>query len=65
MPELTTVQIDTETREMLRKLANDDFRSMAAELQWLVFQEWAHRFSQPNPSVGLAEAEAAGENIRK
>lgn len=65
MPELTTVQIDIETREMLRKLAGDDFRSMAAELQWLVNQEWSRRYSQPNPAITLTEAEAAGESIRK
>jgi len=30
--ELTTVQIDIETREILRGLAVEDYRSMAAEL---------------------------------
>lgn len=57
MPDdLTTVQIDVETREVLRSLAKEDFRSMASELQWLVNQEYARRYSRPNPLVTVADA---------
>jgi hypothetical protein len=59
--ELTTVQIDVETREVLRSLAKQDIRSMAAELQFLVTQEYARRFSQPNPTITVADAQAAAE----
>lgn len=58
--ELTTIQIDVETREILRKIAKEDFRSMAAELQWLVNQETCRRYSQPNPVITVEQAAAAG-----
>ncbi len=57
MPDdLTTVQIDVETREVLRSLAKEDLRSMASELQWLVNQEFARRYSRPNPLITVSEA---------
>ena len=54
---LTTIQIDIETRETLRKLAGDDFRSMAAELKWMVSQEYARRFVQAAAQVSAPKAE--------
>ena len=59
--ELTTVQIDVETREVLRGLAGEDYRSMASELKWLVTQEHARRYSQPNPVITVEEARASGD----
>jgi hypothetical protein len=41
--ELTTIQVDTDTRNLLRALAADDFRSMTSELKWLVTQEISRR----------------------
>ena len=35
----TTVQINVETRDLLRQLAIKEKRSMTAELSWLVEQE--------------------------
>ena len=55
--ELTTVQIDVVTRESLRRLANEDLRSMAAELTWLVNQETSRRTVQ-----AVAAADAAANN---
>jgi hypothetical protein len=41
--ELTTIQISVEMREILRKLAGEDYRSLASELAWLVTHEWERR----------------------
>lgn len=64
--DLTTVQIDFETRETLRSLAKEDLRSMASELQWLVNQEYARRYSKPNPLITVADAlrTPAGDALR-
>ncbi len=39
--ELTTVQIDTETREKLRELSAANERSMAAQIRWMVQRDYA------------------------
>lgn len=54
---------DTEARAMLRQLAEMDLRAMGNEVAWLIRQEWARRFSQPNPSITLGEAIQAGQSI--
>jgi hypothetical protein len=40
---LTTVQVKVSTRERIRFLANEDKRSMTAEVDWLVEQELMER----------------------
>lgn len=45
--ELTTVQVSKATREKLRAIAKEDFRSMTAEFEWLVEQELARRVVPP------------------
>ena len=41
MPEeLTTVQIDVETRDKLREIASANFRSMAGHLKFLIAKEY-------------------------
>ncbi len=42
---------DTEARAMLRQLAEMDLRAMGNEVAWIVRQEWARRFSQPEPLI--------------
>jgi predicted transcriptional regulator len=39
--QLTTVQIDVDTREKLRELAQANMRSMTAQIRWIVNQEFA------------------------
>jgi len=57
MPEeLTTVQVDLETSQILGRLAKQDFRSKTSEFRWLVAQELARRYSQPNPVITVEEA---------
>lgn len=50
---------DDEALSMIRILAEQDMRSMGNEVAWLIRQEFARRFSQPNPLVAVAEAQAA------
>ncbi len=59
--DLTTIQVDIATRDLLRQLASEDFRSMTAELRWLVAQERARRYSQPNPVITVEEAQRAAQ----
>lgn len=42
MPETTTVQINKSERNKLRILAEKNFRSMKAHLEWLINREWEH-----------------------
>lgn len=44
--QLTTVQIDVDTREKLRELAQANMRSMAAQLRWIVNQDYANLQAQ-------------------
>jgi hypothetical protein len=41
--ELTSIQIDFEARDDLRALAEADYRSMPAEIRWLIACERARR----------------------
>jgi hypothetical protein len=50
---------DPEAGEMLRKMAELDMRSIGNEVAWLIRQEYARRYSQPNANITIAEAEAA------
>jgi hypothetical protein len=50
---------DSEVGEMLKKLAGTDMRSMGMETAFLIRQEYARRFSQPNPLVTVEEAQQA------
>lgn len=54
---------DTDAAELLKKLAQHDLRTLGNEVAWLIRQEWARRYSQPNPGVTVGEAmEAAKED---
>lgn len=58
---LVNLQVNARTRQMVRRLAKEDYRSMRAEMEWLAEQELARRYSQPNPLVTVEEALAAEE----
>ena len=45
--QITTVQIDRTTRELLGELAEKDFRSLYSELRWIIREEYARRNIQP------------------
>ena len=58
MPELTSIQIDFDIRDKLRELSEQDMRSMAAEVRWLVMAEWSKRQTLiiPTPTTSKTEA---------
>lgn len=62
MPDFYIRTSDPEVEQMLKTLAEHDMRSISMEVAWLIRQEYARRFSQPNPLVTVAEAQAAAPN---
>lgn len=56
-------RVDEEIEAMAKRLADEDQRSVSSEIAWLIRQEWARRYSQPNPAISVADALAAGEAI--
>jgi hypothetical protein len=53
-----SVVFDPETRDQLAKMARADDRTNSALIRTLVRQEYARRYSQPNPCVTVEEAQA-------
>jgi len=55
---------DTETFQMLKSLASEDKRTLGITVALLIRQEYARRYSQPNPLVTVDEAIRAGQTIK-
>ena len=47
---------DPEARNMIRQMAREDIRSYGDEIAWLARQEWARRYSTPQPCVTVDNA---------
>ncbi len=56
-------RVDEEIEAMAKRLADEDQRSVSSEIAWLIRQEWARRYSQPNPAISVADAMTAGEAL--
>lgn len=54
---------DTQMLDWMMK--QDAIENRSAWVRRLIRQEWARRFSQPNPALTLDEAVQAGEAIKK
>lgn len=54
---------DTEAGKMLKELAVTDLRKIGDECAWLIRQEYARRYSAPQPLITVEQAQAAGEAI--
>ena len=54
-------RVDEEIEAMAKRLADEDQRSVSSEIAWLIRQEWARRYSQPNPVISVADAMLAGQ----
>lgn len=65
MPVIYVDTNDEEAKVMLSKLAEEDMRSASAEVIWLIRQEWARRYSKPNPVISVADAMLASEEVKK
>ena len=49
-------RVNEEIELMAKRLADEDQRSVSSEIAWLIRQEWARRYSQPNPVISVADA---------
>ena len=56
MPDFQIRTSDTEAGEMLRKLAEDDMRSIGNEVAWIIRKEYARRHNQPIATIDQAIA---------
>jgi len=63
MPVIYVDTNDEEAKAMLNKLAEDDMRSASAEVIWLIRQEYARRYSRPNPAISVADAMLARKEL--
>jgi hypothetical protein len=54
---ITTVQIDIDTRDMLRELAASDLRTIYGELRWIIRQQHYERFGKPAGSAEQVQTE--------
>ena len=63
MPDFYIRTSDQEVERMLKQLADEDMRSISMEVAWLIRQEWARRYSRPNPLISVADAMTAGEKL--
>ena len=58
------INLTLEDARMLDRMAADDaYENRSPFMRRLVRQEWARRYSQPNPIVTLGEAVQAGQAI--
>ena len=59
-----SLQISDMDERMIRQLMSDDMIFNRSEfIRRLIHQEWARRYSQPNPAVSVSDAIAAGSEI--
>ncbi len=65
MPDFYIRTSDREAERMLKQLAEEDMRSISMEIAWLIRQEWARRYSRPNPLISVADAMLAGDAIKE
>jgi metal-responsive CopG/Arc/MetJ family transcriptional regulator len=54
--------IDNETAAQLEKMSHDmGYDNRSAFVRWLIRQEYARRYSQPNPVITVEEAQVFAE----
>jgi len=59
-----SLQISDMDEQMIRRLMSEDMLFNRSEfIRKLIHQEWARRYSQPNPAISMADAMAAGSEI--
>lgn len=57
------VSMEVETSNQLDKMAHDlGYDNRSAFVRWLVRQEYARRYSQPNPVITVEDAQAIAEH---
>jgi len=59
-----SLQISDLDERMIKQLMSEDMLFNRSEfIRGLIHQEWARRYSQPNPVISVADAMAAGSEI--
>jgi hypothetical protein len=59
-----SLQISDLDERMIKRLMSEDMLFNRSEfIRRLIHQEWARRYSQPNPAIGVADAMAARSEI--
>ena len=59
-----SLQISDVDEQMIKRLMSEDMLFNRSEfIRRLIHQEWARRYSQPNPAISVADAMAAGSEI--
>jgi len=66
MKDYTQVNINllSDDVKMLERMMNDDaYENRSSWIRRLIRQEWARRYSAPNPLISVADAISAGKSI--
>ena len=59
--QVNTSITDEDARMLDRMMVEDGFDNRSAFVRRLIRQEWARRYSKPNPLISVADAMTAGE----
>jgi Arc/MetJ-type ribon-helix-helix transcriptional regulator len=65
MPDVfMNIRIEEDDERMLTQMMKEDFfDNRSAFIRKLIRQEWARRYSRPNPVISVADAMTAGESL--
>lgn len=65
MPDVfMNIRIEEDDERMLTQMMKEDFfDNRSAFIRKLIRQEWARRYSKPNPVISVADAMTAGEAL--
>lgn len=65
MPDVfMNIRIEKDDERMLTQMMKEDFfDNRSAFIRKLIRQEWARRYSKPNPVISVADAMTAGEAL--
>jgi len=66
MPEFVQINsnvTEEDARMLDRMMVEDGFDNRSAFVRRLIRQEWARRYSKPNPVISVADAMTAGEKL--
>ena len=55
--------LDEDARMLDRMMSEDAYENRSAWVRRLIRQEWARRYSRPNPVISVADAMTAGKAI--
>lgn len=68
MPEFVQINVNVteeDARMIDRMMVEDAYDNRSAFIRRLIRQEWARRYSRPNPLISVADAMLAGDAIKE